>query len=113
MRILVLIICLVCIFDIYCTVKYSDQLAMMEENLIARVLISVEDRQILTMEEGKSRKIYLERVDVSKLVLFKCLGLLAAADILEWMVRIGTAWSRLIIFFIFFMQIFLFLYLVT
>ncbi len=112
MRILVLIICLVCTYDIYCTVKHSDQLDKMEENLIAKMLISIDSHQMSITREGKHQKVYVKRVDVSKLVLFKCLGLLAAADILEWMVKIGTRWSRLVIFVIFFMQISLFLYLV-
>lgn len=112
MRILILIICLICAYDIYCTVKYSDHLYQMEENLIARMLITVDHVVLPVMNDEVYRCVRIKRVDVSKLVLFKCLGLLAAANILERMVKIGTRWSRLIIFVVFLIQISLFLYLV-
>jgi hypothetical protein len=97
LRFVVLFICLVCIYDIHCTVKYADTLIELERNIIAKIMIS---------SSG-------ENVDVSRLVTFKCLGLLAAADILEWMIRKNTRSSRLVIYTIAVLQTILLLYLVS
>ena len=110
MRFIVLFICLVCVYDIYLTVKYADSLDMLEENLVARMLIEKVDAPILphTVSDRSPPKI-----DVSKLVAFKCLGLLAAADILEWMVKKNTRWSKSVVFIMAAIQASLLFYLVT
>jgi hypothetical protein len=110
MRFLVLFICLVSVFDIYLTVKYADSLHIFEQNLVARMLIYKEDSPIcpatiFSQEDPK--------IDVSRLVAFKCIGLLAAADILEWMVRKNTRWSLLVIWIMASIQTYLFFYLVA
>jgi hypothetical protein len=94
MRLVVLFICLVSVYDIYLTVKYADSLHIFEQNTIARLLIYKEDLPVpprtVTCQEDP-------HIDVSRLVAFKCLGLLAAADILEWLVKKNVAWSRVVI----------------
>jgi uncharacterized membrane protein len=108
MRFIVLFICLVCVYDIYLTVKYSDTLDLLEQNSVAGVLISKDEipRRPYTMPRPDPK------VDVSKLVAFKCLGLLAAADILEWMVRKDTGWSLSVIWAMALIQTLLLFYLV-
>jgi hypothetical protein len=95
MRFIVLFICLVSVYDIYLTVKYADTMHIFEQNAVARMLIYKGDMPIpprsVSAEPDPS-------TDVSLLVAFKCLGLLAAADILEWMVKKNTEWSRLVVY---------------
>ena len=108
MRFLVLFICLVCVFDIYCTVKYEDSLPFLEENLIARTLIYCDGKPLnsgVYPTDGSD-------IDSSRLIAFKCLGLLAAADILEWMVKKNTRWSKAVIYCIVIIQLYLLFYLV-
>lgn len=109
MRFLVLFICLVCIYDIYCTVKYADMLPSLEQNAIAKAMISEEVIPRMPPTMGQIRH---SNVDVSKLVAFKCLGLLAAADILEWMIRKNSRWSRTVIYSMTLIQMALLFYLV-
>lgn len=110
MRFIVLFICLVCVYDIYLTVKYADSLHILEQNAVARMLIYKGDSPVLprTVADQSDPKI-----DVSKLVAFKCLGLLAAADILEWMVKKDTRWSKSVVFIMAAIQASLLFYLVT
>ena len=109
MRFIVLFICLVCVYDIYLTVKYADTMHIFEQNAVARMLIYKEDSPIapktLTAQSDPD-------TDVSLLVAFKCLGLLAAADILEWMVKKNTKWSLSIIWAMATIQTWLLFYLV-
>jgi hypothetical protein len=62
MRFIVLFICLVCVYDIYLTVKYSDTLDLLEQNSVAGVLISKDKipRRPYTMPRPDPK------VDVSK-----------------------------------------------
>lgn len=114
MRFLILFICLVCVYDIYCTVKYQDFIGDHERNLIARMLI-IKTREINYIYNdpvsNKSRLFHTTTVDVSLLVAFKCLGLLAAADILEWVYRFNTPASRSIIYIVTMIQAALLIYL--
>lgn len=107
MRFLALYISLVCVFDIYCTVKYADTLPFLEENFVARTLITRNGKPI-----SDDPIIDYSGIDVSRLIAFKCLGLLAAADILEWMVRKNTTWSRMVIYITAILQTMLLFYLV-
>lgn len=109
MRFAMLYVCLVCVFDIYCTVKYADTLPLLEQNMIARSLISHNGEPIY---DGDIMPDY-SGTDVSKLIAFKCLGLLAARDILEWMIRKNTRWSRAVIYSIASIQTVLLFYLVV
>jgi hypothetical protein len=110
MRFLILFICLVSVYDIYLTVKYAETLHIFEQNAIARVLIYKDDMPIpprsLTDQPDP-------RNDVSLLVAFKCLGVLAASDILEWMVKKNTRWSRSVVFIMAIIQTCLLFYLVA
>lgn len=109
MRFIVLYICLVCVYDIYLTIKHADSLPIFEQNPIARMLIYKGDSPIpprtFTSQSDPN-------TDVSRLIAFKCLGLLAAADILEWMVKKNTRWSRSVIFIMAAIQTYLLFYLV-
>lgn len=108
MRFIVLFICLVCVYDIYLTVKYEDTMHIFERNIVARMLICEVPPPSVppTMARGEPE------IDVSKLIAFKCLGLLAAADILEWMVKKNTRWSRFVIYMMAGIQTWLLFYLV-
>jgi hypothetical protein len=109
MRFIVLFICLVCVYDIYLTVKHADSMHLFERNMIARMLIYKEGSPVpprtITCQQDPS-------IDVSRLVAFKCLGLLAAADILEWMIKKNTTWSLSVIWIMAFVQACLLFYLV-
>ena len=109
MRFVVLFICLVGVFDIYCTVKYADTLPLLEENLIARSLIYHNGESL----PPKGTVCEYRCVDVSRLVAFKCLGLLAANDILRWMVIKNTRWSNLVVYVVALIQAMLLFYLVS
>ena len=99
MRFLVLFICLVVVFDIYCTIKYSETLPYLESNPIAKILIYENNQPLTPYAHPHSIKDY-KNVDVSLLVAFKCFGLLIADDILEWLVKINSRSSKLIIWLI-------------
>ena len=109
MRFIVLFICLVCVYDIYLTVKYADTMHIFEKNLIARMLIYKDDSPVSRYTVGSY---YDSKIDVSRLIAFKCLGLLAAADILEWMVKKNTSWSLSVIWGVAAVQTWLLFYLV-
>jgi hypothetical protein len=80
-----------------------------EKNLIARMLIYKDDSPVSRYAVGPY---YDSKIDVSRLIAFKCLGLLAAADILEWMVKKNTSWSLSVIWGVAAVQTWLLFYLV-
>lgn len=75
----------VCVYDIYCTIKYSDHLYSLEENPIANSLIKYDHyyRGILNDQDKISRIIDV-RADVSDLILVKVFGLLFVNHYFIW-----------------------------
>lgn len=93
LRTIVCAIVLICVFDIFCTVRYAEDLGLngSEKNPIAAMLIRVEyETRYQPPYEGcpvADRTIIFRSVDVSGLILFKTLGLLAAVYLLEGIIR--------------------------
>lgn len=102
MRFLILFICLVAVYDIYCTVKHQDHIMTFERNAIARMLIEEVHDTRATLDVGQNGLEFTSvksiKADVSLLIAFKCLGLLAAEQILDWSYRSNTRAGRLIIY---------------
>ena len=80
LRAMIHVIILVCAFDIYLTVKFHDSLIDTEENPIAKMLIKKQHAIVThsTDERGTSHPVVHVSADVSALVLFKTLGMIAA-----------------------------------
>jgi hypothetical protein len=100
LRISVSFITSVCIYDIYCTVKYANTLYDRELNPIAKMLIEETDdiRRFKLIDEeahicffgskvvGFTYPVVYTEVDVSKLILIKVVGLVAALEIFNWLI---------------------------
>lgn len=111
LRLLVYFITVVCIYDIYCTVKFNEFLLKEEKNPIAQFLITQENYQFFKKKTDDTC-IEIIRTNVSKLVLFKVLGLVAALEIFDWL--INSRYNRItsiVVFTIVIMQFSLLLYL--
>lgn len=74
----------VAVFDIFCTSAHRDEMHFTEQNMIAKTLITPDFSKIKVTSgpDYISSYITVERNDVSKLILFKVLGMLAAKSIL-------------------------------
>ena len=103
----------VCIYDIYCTVKYNEFLGSNELNPVANLLIEKEEIKNFKTFYGEDKKeIIITHVNVSKLVLFKVLGLVAALEIFDWLINSSyQRFAKTIILTLFLIQIFLLLFL--
>lgn len=111
LRILVYFICAVCIYDIYCTVNCSEFLYDRENNPIAKMLIKQEELKFFPNEFDK-KFISIIHTNVSKLVLFKVLGLVAALEIFDWLISSKHhKIAQSVIFFMVLFQLSLLLYL--
>lgn len=112
LRLLVYFICAVCIYDIYCTVNYSELLYEKELNPIAKLLIEQEELQRIYRIKHGSHNIIVTHTNVAKLILFKVLGLVAALEIFDWLInsKHGKI-AQMVIFSIVFIQLLLLLYL--
>jgi hypothetical protein len=90
LRILVSFIASVCIYDIYCTVKYANTLYDRELNPIAKMLIEeTDDTHICFYGNevvGFTYPVVYTEVDVSKLILIKVIGLVVALEIFDWLI---------------------------
>lgn len=115
MKALIWFICSVCIYDIYCTVKYSDYLMQYERNHIAKLLITeTKEVDMLFGVSKHGETLFLDSdVDVSLLVAVKCVGLLIAMEILEWVERSKKHYGRVIICAVAIIQAALLLYLIV
>lgn len=82
---ILLFISSVCVYDIYCTVKYSDHLYLLEENPIANSLIeyNYSSKGILN-NQNKIFRVIDVRADVSNLILVKVFGLLFVNHYFLW-----------------------------
>lgn len=88
LRMCIYFIASVCTYDIYCTVKYSETLGSHELNPIALMLISEEKyKHIYYSQNGATNVISYVYTDVSKLILFKVLGLVASLEIFDWLIN--------------------------
>ena len=109
---------IVCAIDIFETVRTADSLPFMEENAFAASLISVEYEVRSYHEKWKPEEtrdaITIRTVDVSRLVLFKTLGMIAAIYVFDAVIRYGaTRISFAVVGSVFLIQLALLIRLVT
>lgn len=77
----ILFIVSVVVYDIYCTVQLSEHMMMLEENPMAAYLLREKQHTIAYYYAGPHRiksEMSVTVVDISKLILFKVVGLLLA-----------------------------------
>lgn len=116
LKLLVYFICAICIYDIYCTVNLHETIYEDEANPIAKALITQEEVRVYYGTEENKIKIvkYISiiKTDVSKLILFKVTGLIAALEIFDWLINSKhSKITEAVIFAIVIMQFSLLLYL--
>lgn len=89
MKILIYFICFVCVYDIYLTVKQSETIYDDEANPIAKLLLEKQLIYRVYYVDGMRKQQMTNEFknDVSKLILFKMLGLIASIHILVWVLR--------------------------
>jgi hypothetical protein len=88
LRMCIYFIASVCTYDIYCTVKYSETLGSHELNPIALMLISEEKYTHTYYSQNRTTNVIsYVYTDVSKLILFKVLGLVASLEIFDWLIN--------------------------
>jgi hypothetical protein len=107
------VIYLVAIYDIYCTMKYSESLLSLEQNPFAYNLI---DSKTVTSfhltGSGAIAKNIVNHVDVTNLVTFKVFGLLITCKFLDWIHKRNIKMSLTICSVLLFVQVCLFIYLI-
>lgn len=115
LRLIVYFICAVCLYDIYCTVNFNEHLYYAELNPIARLLITQEKIKVIySVPEGIKfdHDVFIVTTNVSKLVLFKVIGLIGAIKIFDWLIDSKhNKVTQTVIFSMFIIQFLLLLYL--
>ena len=86
LRVMVVVIILVCVYDIFLTVKYHDSILSLEQNPVAAWLITKRSAVVSRFadELGGEHMIVHYSVDVSGLVLVKTLGMLVGSFVLQY-----------------------------
>lgn len=86
LRLMTAVIILVCVYDIFLTVKYHDSILSLEQNPVAAWLITKRSALVsrFTDELGGKHMIVHYSVDVSGLVLIKTLGMLVGSFVLQY-----------------------------
>ena len=84
LKILVVFIVAVAVYDIYCTVRLHDTLLDFEENRVAASLLTSTNRHIIHAKYG--HYVDFKTVDVSLLVTIKAAGLAASVALLQLVV---------------------------
>ena len=88
LRVMVVVIILVCVYDIFLTVKYHDSILSLEQNPVASWLITKRSAVVSRFvdERGGEHMIVHYSVDVSGLVLVKTLGMLVGSFVLQYLI---------------------------
>ena len=89
LRIMTAVIILVCVYDIFLTVKYHDSILSLEQNPVAAWLITKRSAVVSRFidERGGEHMIVHHSVDVSGLVLVKTLGMLVGSFVLQYLIE--------------------------
>jgi hypothetical protein len=82
------VIILVCVYDIFLTVKYHDSIISLEQNPVAMWFVSTRTTVVsrFTDDLNRQHNIVHYSVDVSMLVLVKILGMLSGSVLLQYLV---------------------------
>lgn len=93
LKMMVMFIVAVAVYDIYCTVRLHDTIVHIEENPIA--LWFIECREVVLYASSKHRdddsiSVLFRTVDVSKLILVKTIGLACSIPIMLRVVDRGS-----------------------
>jgi len=86
LRAMIHVIVLVCVFDMYLTVKYHDSILTLEQNPVAMWFINTRSTCVsnYTDDLGGHHAIVHYSVDVSLLILMKTLGMMIGLAILQY-----------------------------
>lgn len=108
LRTCIYVITAVCVYDIYCTSREEYHLQLIERNPIAGTLVTpVTHRWKSVTLKPCYTETYVEyrTADVSRLILFKTLGMLASIVVMLWLLQWDIRLAAIVILFVVVAQI--------